>query len=67
VADGEVAIHAGVGPSQVALDGDRFNPVNDVLEPEMGTDGLRDVQGRPRVARLGADVQEQRAFGPQDP
>ena len=39
--------------------------MNDVLQPQVRPRRLRDVERGPRVARLGADVQEQRAVGPQ--
>ena len=67
MADGEVALEAGVLAREVALDRDRLDPVNDVLQPQVGPHRLRDVHGRPRVARLGAHVQEHRPVRPKHP
>ena len=61
VADGEVARQAGGGAGRLAVDRDRLDPVNDVLEPQVRSRGLRDVERCPRVGWPGADIQKQRA------
>ena len=64
VADRQVPGQPGGGAGRRSFDRDRFDPVNQVLEPQVRAHGLGHVECRPRVARLRADVQEQRAVGP---
>ena len=64
VADVEVPVEAGGGAGRVAVDGDRLDPVNRVLQLQVPPRRLRDVERRPRVGRLGADVEEERAARP---
>ena len=61
VADREVPRQPGRGARRVFLDGDRLHPVDGVLQPQMRPRRLRHVERRPRIARLRADVEEQRA------
>src|SRR6185436_14625425 len=65
MADGEVALEPGARPGERLLDRNGLDPVNRVLQLEMRTRGLRDVQRRPRVGRLAADVQEERPLAGQ--
>ena len=68
VADREVVGEAGPRSRQRLLDGDRLDPVNDVLQFEVRPDGLGDVERGPRILRFGADVQKERAvFGQSAP
>ena len=67
VADGKIAREAGGRAGRFSIDGDRLDPVNDVLHPQVRPDGLRDVERRPRISRLGAHVEEERAVGPEHP
>ena len=67
VADGQVCGQAGANARGLLLDGDRLDPVDGVLELEVGPGGLGHVQGGPRIAGLGADVQEQRPVRPSAP
>ena len=64
VPDAQVAVETGGGPRRVAIDCNRLDPVNGVLQRQVTTGGLRDVERCPGVRRLGADVQEQRALRP---
>jgi hypothetical protein len=66
VADGQIFREPGGGTGRFSVDGDGFDPVNDVLQPEMLSGRLRDVERGPRVLRLGADVQEERTIGRQN-
>ena len=50
------AVECGAPPRCVLLDHDRLNPVDRVLELEMPSGLLSDVDGRPRSCWLGADV-----------
>src|SRR5262245_62471054 len=61
VADGQVIIEIGAGAGERLLDGDRLDPVNRVLQLQVRSDGLGDINRRPRVGGLCADIQEQRA------
>src|SRR4029453_6212346 len=63
VTDGQIFREPGGSTGRFPVDGDGFDPVNDVLQLEMLSDGLRDVERGPRVLRLGADVQEERTIG----
>ena len=62
VPDGEIARETGGDAGRLAVDRDRFDPVDDVLQPQVGPRGLHDVERRPGIARLCADVQKQRAI-----
>ena len=69
VADRHVAIEPGRRAGGLAVDGDRLDPVDRVLELQVLPRHLRDLERNPGVGRLGADVQEQgpvaaRAPGP---
>src|SRR5262245_58893180 len=44
---------------QRLLDRNRFDPVNGVLQVQEGPDGLSDIEPRPRIGGLGADIEEQ--------
>src|SRR5262249_21167286 len=66
VTDRKVAREACSGPRRLLVDGDRFHPMDDVLQPEMGPRGLRDVQCGPGVGGPRPDVQEQRPVRLQD-
>ena len=61
VADGQIVLEPGARAGERLLDGDRLDPVDGVLQLQMRPRRLRHVERRPRVGRLGADVQEQRA------
>jgi hypothetical protein len=58
VADGQVSRQGRAGAGRLAVDRDRLDPVNEVLQVQARARGLRHVDGRPRVGRLGADVEE---------
>jgi hypothetical protein len=62
VADGEIAHECRGEAGRLAIDRDRFDPVDDVLQPQVRSRRLRDVERRPRVGWFGADVEEQRAL-----
>ncbi len=66
MADGEVFLEAGVLAGELAFNRNRLHPVDDVLQLQVRADGLRDVHRRPRVAGLGADIQEHRAVRTED-
>ena len=61
VSDREVARQPGGGAGGVAVDGDRLDPVDDVLQLQVRPRRLRHVERGPGIGGLGADVQEQRA------
>ena len=61
VAHRQVAVQPGGRPCRITVDRDRLDPVQRVLQLQVRPDGLRDVERGPRVRRLGADVQEERA------
>src|SRR5205814_3598194 len=60
VTDGEVARQPCGGPGGGSIDGDRLDPMNDVLELQVLTRGLRHIERRPGIARLAADIEKQR-------
>ena len=50
-----------VGPAhRVAVDGNGLDPVDHVLQFEVAAHDAGDLERRPRVARLGPDVEEKR-------
>jgi hypothetical protein len=61
VADREIPCKPGGRASRRLIDRNRLYPVNDVLHPQMRPDSLRDVERRPRIARLGPHVEEEGA------
>ena len=65
VPHGQVALEIRRGARRGAVDRDRLHPVDDVLQPEVRARRLRHIERRPRVARLGAHVEEERAVGPE--
>jgi hypothetical protein len=68
VADREIVGEAGPPSRQRLLDGNRLDPVNDVLQFEVRPDGLGDIESGPRVLWFRADVQKERAvFGQSAP
>ena len=62
VPDRQIVGEAGPRASEVAIDRDRLDPVDDVLQLEVRAGRLRDVEGGPWVRGLAADVQEQRSL-----
>ena len=62
VADREILLEPGSRARERLLDGDRFDPVDGVLQLEMGTHGLRHVECGPGIGRLAAHVQKQGTF-----
>ena len=44
---------------RLLLNGDGFDPVNDVLHAQVRAHGLRDIEGRPGIARFRSDIQKQ--------
>ena len=58
VAHCQVAIQAGGCTRRVAVDCDRLDPVERVLQRQVRAGGLGDVEGGPWIRRFGADVQE---------
>jgi hypothetical protein len=59
VADGHVALEARRFAGRLAIDRDRLDPMNGVLQLEVPPRDLRDLERDPGVRGLGADVQEQ--------
>src|SRR5712691_8994830 len=60
VADGEVVFEAGARARERLFDRNRLDPVNRVLQLEVWTRGLRDIERRPGVSRFAANGEEQR-------
>src|ERR1041385_3178911 len=58
VSDGEVFFEAGAGAGERLLDRNRLDPVDGVLKPQVRTRRLGDVERRPWICRLAADVQK---------
>ena len=59
VADGQVLRESGACAGKGLLDRNRLDPVNRILQLQMGTCRLRNVERRPWVGGLAADVEEQ--------
>jgi hypothetical protein len=56
-----VEIHGSAG--RVAIDRNRLDPVNGVLEAQVRARRLGDIHRRPRIGGFGTDVEEQRPLG----
>jgi hypothetical protein len=68
VTDREVVFESGPRSGQGLFDRNRLDPVNDVLQFEVGPGGLGHIERGPGILGLGADVQEQRSvFGERAP
>jgi hypothetical protein len=59
VTDRQILLEARAGAGERLLDGDRFDPVDGGLDLQMRARCLRDVERRPWIGRLAADVQKQ--------
>ena len=66
VADREVLIESRVRTRHRFFDRDRLDPVDGVLQPQIGPRRLGNIESGPRIGRFRADVQKQRAVGRQN-